>query len=88
MDHLKKTAEDWDLTGNPDEPLPYMLHTYDNSAIMSWSTQEDMSLEYFPHQIIQALRVTGLAKSTRNKFVPILDCLFYRNDRLYVSVLS
>ena len=49
MDHLKKTAEHWDMEENPKDTLPYKLHTYHDVAIMSWSTEEDLEFEYFPH---------------------------------------
>ena len=58
MEFLKKIAESWDLEEDTEEHIPYQLHTDDDFDVLSWSAAEDMSYEYFPHQIVLVLRLT------------------------------
>ena len=58
MELLKKIAESWDLEEDTEEHIPYQLHTDDDFDVLSWSAAEDMSYEYFPHQIVLVLRLT------------------------------
>ena len=63
-----------------------MLHTFHDAAVMSWSAEEDMNLEYFPHQIVQALRLTRPAKTKRYRLIPPLQHFFYANNRFCLQI--
>ena len=58
MDHLKKTAEPWDVENKPEWDQPYMFYTFDELDLLCWSAKEDMKNEFFPHQIVLVLRLT------------------------------
>ena len=88
MNHLKKTAEHYDCEPEPGEVLPYNLTTYKDSDVLSWSAEEDMDLEFFPYQIVLAIRLTRPANKKRYKFIPTFERFFYANERLCLRVYS
>ena len=88
MDILKKLAVPMDTPEDPLEHTPYRFDRYDDADVMTWSASEDMDHEFFPHQIVLAIRLTRPTFQKKYKYIPEFESFFYTNDRLCIRLYS
>ena len=88
MDILKKAAVPFEIDGRSEDHRPLLVDPQPEHALVSWSTKEDMNNEFFPDQIVKALRLTRPAFRKKYRFIPTLESFHLANDRLYVQMTS
>ena len=88
MDILKKTATPIQVEKGPEDHQPLMVEYYNDHSLMSWRAAENMMDETFPHQIVQALRLTKQAVKRKYKYIPHFQYFLIANNRLYIQLSS
>ena len=88
LEILKKTAEPLQLANALVDESPIMLYPCDESSYVTWKAEENMLYEFYPHQIVQALRLTKPATIRQYQFIPKLMGFYLIDDRLCLQVTS
>ena len=88
MDILSKTAQTRELVRELEDERPIMLYPGNDFAMVTWKADKDMENEFYPHQIIQALRLSKPAIRRNYRFLPTLEGFFKIDNRLCLQVDS
>ena len=65
-----------------------MLCPGDDFSMVTWKVDDYMENEFYPHQIVQALRLTKPANKRKYQFIPTLLGFLKIEDRLCIEVVS
>ena len=88
MDILSKTAEPAELGVALEDGSPIMLYPWDDFSLVTWKADHDMECEFYPHQIVQALKFSKTAIKRRYRYIPTLLGFFKIENRLCLKLPS
>jgi hypothetical protein len=72
LDILRKTAEPMQLGRDLDDHGPMAWFHCDDFSMLTWRSDDNFVREHYPHQIVQALRLTKNSNKRNYMFIPTL----------------
>ena len=86
LDVLRKTAEPLQLAGDLDGGLPRKFYHCNDYGFQTWRADDNFEKEFYPHEIVTAIRLTKPAHKRQYMFIPTLTGFYKINDRLCLQI--